>query len=101
MTKQINPNERILKFLQAPPSVQEAIDQLLDGKPATSEAESTTSGPLLYGMSAAAKFLGVSRATLWRAIKAKRLERVEIMPGSFRVRRADLEAIAAGRKEIK
>jgi len=48
------------------------------------------------GMSEGANFLGVGRATLWRMIKAGRLEKVELLPGSFRVRRADLEAIAVG-----
>jgi len=51
---------------------------------------------LPYGMPSAAKFLGVSRATLWRMTKAGQLAKVEVLPGSFRVRRADLQAIAAG-----
>jgi predicted site-specific integrase-resolvase len=49
------------------------------------------------GMSASAKFLGVSRATLWRMIKAGLLQKVEVLPDSFRLRRADLEAIASGK----
>ena len=48
-------------------------------------------GPLLMGMGDAAAFLGVSRTTLWRMIQAGRIEKVEILPGSHRVRRADLE----------
>jgi excisionase family DNA binding protein len=52
---------------------------------------------LLYGMTAAATFLGVSRATLWRILQSGRLKKLEIMPGSFRVRRADLEAFAGGK----
>ena len=55
------------------------------------------SGPLLLGVAAGAKFLGVSRATLWRALRAGKLQKVELFPGSFRVRREDLEALAAGR----
>lgn len=51
-------------------------------------------GPLLLGMGEAAKFLGISRPTLWRMIQAGRLERVELMPGSYRIRRSDLEALA-------
>ncbi len=93
----MSPNDRLIKFLQAPPDVQAQIDCILDGKPPT-KFETTTSGPLLMGMGEGARFLGVSRATLWRRIKLGLLERVEILPGSFRVRRADLEAIAAGRK---
>ena len=48
-------------------------------------------GPLLMGMGDAAAFLGVSRTTLWRMIQAGRIEKVEILPGRHRVRRADLE----------
>jgi excisionase family DNA binding protein len=90
-------NDRLLKILQAPPEVQERIDHLLDGA-APAESAVAPSGPLLMGMSEGAKFLGVGRATLWRMIKAGRLEKVELLPGSFRVRRTDLEAVAAGRK---
>jgi hypothetical protein len=55
-------------------------------------------GPLLMGIGAGAKLLGVSRATLWRACQAGRLEKVELYPGSYRVRREDLVAMAAGKK---
>ncbi|MBU0678453.1 MAG: helix-turn-helix domain-containing protein [Verrucomicrobia bacterium] len=89
-----NQNERLMKILQAGPNQQAEIDRILDGK-VTARVE-TTSGPLLLGMSAAAKFLGVSRATLWRMIRSGRLTKVEILPGSFRVRRADLEQLANG-----
>jgi hypothetical protein len=58
------------------------------------------SGPLLMAMGAGAKFLGVSRATLWRACLAGRIQKVELFPGSYRVRREDLEALAAGRMGI-
>lgn len=95
MTTQTNQNERLLKFLQASPETQAEIDRILDGK-VQARVEATT-GPLLYGMTPASKFLGVSRATLWRMIKAGRLGKVEVLPGSFRVRRADLEALAAGK----
>jgi hypothetical protein len=53
-------------------------------------------GPLLMGIGAGAKYLGVSRATLWRACVAGRIEKVELYPGSYRVRREDLERLAAG-----
>ena len=36
------------------------------------------------------------RATLWRMIKAGALQKIEVLPGSFRLRRADLEAIVGG-----
>jgi hypothetical protein len=47
-------------------------------------------------MNAASEFLGVSRSTLWRIIQAGTIAKVELFPGSFRVRREDLVALAAG-----
>ena len=77
----------------------EAIDGILEsGIP---EKPMVMSGPLLMGMSASAKLLGVSRATLWRMIKFGLLKKIEVLPGSFRLRRADLEAIAAGRRKVE
>ena len=75
----INPNERIFRFLQATPEQQAMIDRVLAGEaPAPVKA---ATGPLLLGMGNAAKLLGVSRATLWRMIKAGRLARVEVLSG--------------------
>jgi len=90
---QANQNERLLKILQAPPEVQSEIDRIIEGRPPAPHNEPPT-GPLLLGMSAGAKFIGVSRATLWRMVKNKRLTKVEILPGSFRLRRSDLLALA-------
>lgn len=95
MKSQMNSNERLLKILQASPEVQAEIDRILEGGVLARPQRQT--GPLLCGMSLAAERLGVSRATLWRMIKAGRLGRVEVLPGSFRVRTADLEAFAAGK----
>ena len=57
--------------------------------------------PLLLGMGPAAKFLGVSRGTLYRMIQAGKLKRVEILPGSSRVRREDIEAIVDGKERAQ
>lgn len=89
-----NPNERLLRFLQATPEQQAMVDRILEGRLAPEPPSPVVTGPLLVGMGAGAKLLGVSRATLWRMIRAGRLEKVELLPGSFRVRRADVEAIA-------
>lgn len=51
------------------------------------------SGPLLLSMGEAAQLLGISRATLWRMLRAGRLEKVEIYSGAFRLRRSDILAI--------
>ena len=89
-----NPNERLMRFLQATPAQQSAVDRILEGK--TEVEPKPRTGPLLLGMGPAAKYLGVSRGTLYRMLQAGRLSRVEILPGSFGVRREDVEAIAGG-----
>jgi excisionase family DNA binding protein len=89
-----NSNERLMKFLTASPEQQQRIDEILEGR--MPSAPKAASGPLLLGMGQGAKFLGVSRPTLWRMIKAGRLAKVEVLEGSFRLRRADLELLAAG-----
>ena len=65
-----------------------------------SQEKTTKVESLLLGMGAAAGFLGVSRTTLWRMIRGGQIAKVEVLPGSFRVRRADLEAIAAAKENI-
>ena len=92
----MNTDERLKKLLDASPEQLAAIDGVLERR--ITETSLPAQGPLLLGMSASAKFLGVSRATLWRMIKAGLLRKVEVLPGSFRLRRADLEAVAAGRR---
>jgi len=85
------PNDLLMRFLQATPEQQTSIERILDGK---SEApRPAPTGPLMMMMGDAAKLLGVSRATIWRMVKLGKLERVEILPGTFRVRRTDVEAV--------
>jgi excisionase family DNA binding protein len=81
-----------MRILQAAPDVQAKIDRILEGKEVTQERPVT--GPLLMGMSASARLLGISRATLWRVIRAGRLKKIEVLPGSYRLRRQDLLALA-------
>lgn len=61
------------------------------------ETPKPLSGPLLLGFLEASRLLGISRVTFWRMMKAGTIKKIEIFPGSFRVSRADLEALAAGR----
>ncbi|HMD54125.1 MAG TPA: helix-turn-helix domain-containing protein [Phycisphaerae bacterium] len=86
------------RLFAASPEQMQAIDGILESH--IQERPMTTSGPLLMGMSASAKLLGVSRVTLWRMIKGGLLQKIEILPGTFRIRRADLEALAAGQKKV-
>jgi excisionase family DNA binding protein len=50
-------------------------------------------GPMLMGVGEAARFIGVSRGTLWRVLQAGQLEKVELFPGSYRLRRSDVEEL--------
>jgi len=52
---------------------------------------------LLLGMGESAQLLNVSRATLWRIVKAGRLTKVELYPGAFRLRKSDVVALANGK----
>ena len=53
--------------------------------------------PLLLSMGQSAELLNVSRATLWRTIKAGRLEKIMLYPGAFRLRKSDVVALANGK----
>ena len=88
--------------LNAPEERKAAALRTLKGDPEPEQCTVQGTGPLLLGMSAGAKLLGVSRATFWRIVCAGRIERVELYPSSYRVRRADVEALAQRRvKTVK
>lgn len=89
----LSSEQRILRLLQASPEQQAAIDRILEGKLAPEPQ--APRGPLLMRVKDAAILLGVHRTTMWRLVKAGRLETVELL-GSLRVRRADVEGLAAG-----
>lgn len=86
----------MLKLLKASDDKLNEVDRILDEVPRP--RPESDHGPLLLSMTVASRKLGVSRPTLWRMIRAGKLQRVAILPGSFRVRRADIEAIAAGKE---
>ena len=58
-------------------------------------------GPLLMSMGEAAKFLNVSRGTLWRMVKEGRLEKVEIYHNAYRLRRSDILALVNGKESAR
>jgi len=85
-----NSNDRIMRVLQATPAQLAAIDSVLEGKPTKPDAN----GQVLIRIRTAATMLDAHRATVWRMVKGGRLKVVEILPGSFRVRLADVLALA-------
>ncbi len=90
-------NDQLIQsvFTATPENKSRAL-AILEGKADPSSAlrpPSSVEGPLLMSMGAAAKFLGVSRATLWRMIRDGRLTKVEIYHNAFRLRRSDILAL--------
>ena len=81
--------------LAATPDQKERAIKVLRGEVPEQPAKQVT-GPLLLGMGAASRFLGVSRSTLWRILQAGTIQKVELFPGSYRVRREDLIKLAQG-----
>lgn len=76
---------------------QEAL-RVLQGESLTEARATDTTGPVLMNVTAAAKYLGVSRTTLWRIIRDGGIEQVEVRSGSFRLRKVDLDRFAGNRK---
>ena len=78
-------NERLKMLLGATVEQLAAVDAALAGRP---EPERPTLR--LYRMGQAATETGLSRTTLWRAIREGRLRAVEIREGSFRIPEGEL-----------
>jgi excisionase family DNA binding protein len=89
-------NEILQALVPASDERKQAALLVLRGEAAAGKAGPDT-GPLLVGMSAAARLLGVSRSTLWRLLRDGRLPKTELFPGTYRIRRSDLDDLAAGR----
>jgi hypothetical protein len=70
------------------------INRILDDRAAT--RPEPPRGPLLMRVKDAAGLVGVQRATIWRLVKAGRIEPVPLL-GSVRVRPADVVAVASGK----
>ena len=76
----VTSNERLLRFLGATAEQQAAIDRILSGQACLDPmAAQPPKGPLLMRVKDAAALLGVHRATIWRLVKAGRLETVELL----------------------
>ncbi len=92
-------NDILVALASATPERKEDALRVLRGEMSvgSEQVAGGADGPLLLGMGAAARHLGVSRATLWKILSVGRIPKVELFPGSYRVRREDLEALAAGK----
>jgi len=78
--------ERFKLLLTAPPDTLAAVDAALAGKKPDTERPSLR----LLRMGEAASETGLSRCTLWRAIKDGRLRAVEVRRGSHRIPESEL-----------
>jgi predicted DNA-binding transcriptional regulator AlpA len=83
-------NERIKWLLEATPEQLSAYDALRAGK------KSAPPSLRLLRMGIAAKETQLSRTTLWRAIRDKRLKVVEVRKGSFRISENELRRFVEG-----
>jgi excisionase family DNA binding protein len=85
--------ERIKALFSATPAQLQAVDAALTG-----QAEPPRDRPhfKLLRMGEVCNLTGISRPTLWRAIKAGAVKRVEIRPGSFRIPEAELIRFTSG-----
>ena len=86
-------SDLVLRVLQADPAKRAEIDRILRGV-IPPPAATPRAGPLLLRMKEAARLLNCSRPTLWRICRAGKLQKVEILPNSFRVRLGDVMALA-------
>lgn len=84
--KAVNNDDLIRAVFTATDEAKTKALAVLEGR----DTPNIDTGPLLLSMGDAAQLLHVSRATLWRTIKSGRLPKVELYPGSFRLRRSDI-----------
>jgi excisionase family DNA binding protein len=85
----MNTSERFKLLLDATPKQLAAIDAALSGK-----SDIELPSLRLLRMGEAASETGLSRTTIWRAIRDGRLKVVEIRKNSFRVPEAELRRFA-------
>lgn len=87
-------DERFKLLLSATPSQLATIDAALTGKPEPDQSNSL----YLFRMGEAAREIGMSRTTLWRAISEGRLKTVEIREGCKRIPESELRTFAGATK---
>jgi excisionase family DNA binding protein len=83
--------DRIKWLLGATPDQLARFDTVING-----DRDEQRASFRLYRTGEAATALGISRTTLWRAIREARLRTVEIREGSFRIPEEELIRFATG-----
>jgi len=91
MSKTVSNDKLFQAVFTATDDAKERALEILEGK----ESPSENDGPLLLSMGATCELMGLSRSSLWRLIKSGRLEKIELHPGSYRIRRADILSLIA------
>lgn len=81
--------DRIKKLFTATPDTLAAIDAALSGQPKRPCLRLLRTGQ-------AAQATGLSRCTIWRAIREGRLRTVEVRKGSFRIPETELRRLVEG-----
>jgi excisionase family DNA binding protein len=89
----MNNEERIRTLLSATPEQLAAVDSALTGS-----TETVPPSLRLLKFQEAAKETGLSRVTIWRAVKDGHLKAIEIREGSRRIPLAELQRFVSGRK---
>ena len=85
-------DERLKWLLEASPNELDAFDRLRDRA-----IEKEESSLRLFRMGQAAAKTGISRSSLWRAIRDGRIRTVEIRRGSRRIAESELRRFVEGR----
>jgi len=77
--------ERFKRLLAATPDKLAAVDAVLEDR-----ADTPKRSIRVYRLGEAARAIGISRLTLWRALREKRVIAVELRRGSYRISEEEL-----------
>lgn len=91
--------EAIQAWMAADDQTKMSALRILQGEQQTTVPNQVPSGPQLVTMGKACELLGCSRTTLWRAIQAGALKKVELFKNSYRLRLDDV-LVLTNRKEV-
>lgn len=91
MSKTVSNDKLFQAVFTATDEAKERALKILEGR----EVPIENDGPLLLSMGETCELMGLSRSSLWRLIKSGRLEKIELHPGSYRIRRADILSLIA------